>query len=213
MVRSRVLFKPLQTLPMAPVRAFSTSRAALQSGSHSNSAYSIWNNQSAERNSESQNSAGSSEQERGQARTDYSYMMAQRARNSEALEQDRQHRTKSNFMTRLNLWKKGDVYAPHDLTGAETSKWRDRRRATPTSDAFDTLALDPLKEYKNFSILSNYMSDYGRIRHSKATGLKPKNQRKMAKAIRRAIGLGIMPSVHAHPESIWNTSKVVIDKA
>ncbi|KAK7567775.1 hypothetical protein IWX91DRAFT_374734 [Phyllosticta citricarpa] len=211
MVRSRVLFKPLQTLPMAPVRAFSTSRAALQSGSHSNSAYSIWNNQSAERNSESQNSAGSSEQERGQARTDYSYMMAQRARNSEALEQDRQHRTKSNFMTRLNLWKKGDVYAPHDLTGAETSKWRDRRRATPHVGCLRHSGTGPTE--RNFSILSNYMSDYGRIRHSKATGLKPKNQRKMAKAIRRAIGLGIMPSVHAHPESIWNTSKVVIDKA
>jgi small subunit ribosomal protein S18 len=29
--------------------------------------------------------------------------------------------------------------------------------------------------------------------------LRPKNQRKIAKAIRRAIGLGLMPSVHRHP--------------
>lgn len=115
-------------------------------------------------------------------------------------------------MTRLNKWKVGDIYAPHDLTGVETAKWRKRSVATPTSDTFDTLALDPLKEYKNYSILSDYMSDYGRIKHRRVTGLRPKNQRKLAKAIRRSIGLGIMPSVHAHPESIWNTSKVNYDK-
>lgn len=40
----------------------------------------------------------------------------------------------------------------------------------------------------------------GRIKHSLNTGLRPKNQRKMAKAIRRAIGMGLHPSVHRHPE-------------
>lgn len=55
---------------------------------------------------------------------------------------------------------------------------------------------------QNFSIMSEYMTELGRIKHSKVTGLKPKNQRKMAKAIRRAIGIGIMPSVHIHPELI-----------
>lgn len=39
----------------------------------------------------------------------------------------------------------------------------------------------------------------GRIKPSRDTGLRPVNQRKMAKAIRRAIGLGIHPSVHRHP--------------
>ncbi len=43
------------------------------------------------------------------------------------------------------------------------------------------------------------MTHMGRIKHSKETGLRPVNQRKMAKAIRRAIGLGIHPSVHFHP--------------
>ncbi len=42
----------------------------------------------------------------------------------------------------------------------------------------------------------------GRIQHSKETGLRPVNQRKMAKAIRRAIGMGLHPSVHKHPEII-----------
>lgn len=44
-------------------------------------------------------------------------------------------------------WQFGDVYAPHDLTGVEAKKWKKSRR-TPELDAFDTLGLDPLKEYK-----------------------------------------------------------------
>lgn len=46
------------------------------------------------------------------------------------------------------------------------------------------------------------MSDMGRIKHSSETGLRPVNQRRMAKAIRRAIGLGLMPTVYKHPEVI-----------
>ncbi len=44
------------------------------------------------------------------------------------------------------------------------------------------------------------MTPMGRIKHSSMTGLRLPNQRKMAKAIRRAIGLGLHPSVHRHPE-------------
>jgi small subunit ribosomal protein S18 len=36
--------------------------------------------------------------------------------------------------------------------------------------------------------------------HSKETGLRPKTQRKVAKAIRRAVGIGLIPSVHKHPQ-------------
>lgn len=53
---------------------------------------------------------------------------------------------------------------------------------------------------QNFSMISEFMTPFGRIKHSDETGLRPVNQRKMAKAIRRAIGLGIHPSVHYHPE-------------
>ncbi len=42
----------------------------------------------------------------------------------------------------------------------------------------------------------------GRIKHSNDTGLRPVNQRRMAKAIRRAVGLGLHPSVHKHPEML-----------
>lgn len=49
-------------------------------------------------------------------------------------------------------------------------------------------------------MMSEYMTEMGRIKHSRDTGLRPVNQRRMAKAIRRAIGLGLMPAVHRHPE-------------
>lgn len=52
---------------------------------------------------------------------------------------------------------------------------------------------------QNFSIMSEYITEMGRIRHSSDTGLRPVNQRKMAKAVRRAMGMGLMPGVHRHP--------------
>jgi small subunit ribosomal protein S18 len=53
---------------------------------------------------------------------------------------------------------------------------------------------------QNFSMISEYMTPFGQIKHSDNTSLRPRNQRKMAKAIRRVIGMGIHPSVHRHPE-------------
>lgn len=48
--------------------------------------------------------------------------------------------------------------------------------------------------------MSEYMTPMGRIKHSKETGLRPVNQRRIARAIRRSIGMGMMPSVYRHPE-------------
>ncbi|KAK5946344.1 hypothetical protein PMZ80_000486 [Knufia obscura] len=95
-------------------------------------------------------------------------------------------------------WKPGDVYAPHDLSAAEARKWRVKR--APTTDAFDVLSLNPLNLYKNFSVMSEYITEQGRIRPRSQTGLRPVNQRRLAKAIRRAQALGLMPTVHKHPE-------------
>jgi len=56
--------------------------------------------------------------------------------------------------------------------------------------------------------MSEYMTPMGRIKHSNETGLRPVNQRRIAKAIRRSIGTGMMPSVHRHPEILYrNESK------
>lgn len=40
----------------------------------------------------------------------------------------------------------------------------------------------------------------GHVQHSNNTTLRPVNQRKVAKTIRRAMGMGIHPSIHRHPE-------------
>jgi small subunit ribosomal protein S18 len=127
-------------------------------------------------------------------------------------------------MTRMitRRWSTGDVYAPHDLSAEEMEKWRVTRKMKV--DACDALCMDPLSEYKvrvspphppshpipghrliwlrrqNFTMLSEFVSPIGKILHSKQTGLRPRNQRKMAKAIRRMVGMGFMPSVHKHPE-------------
>ena len=55
---------------------------------------------------------------------------------------------------------------------------------------------------QNFSMLSEYVSEMGRIKHNKDTTLRPVNQRRMAKAIRRAVAVGLMPGVHRHPELV-----------
>lgn len=75
-------------------------------------------------------------------------------------------------------------------------------------DVLDQLGLNPLKHYKNFSIMSEYITEMGRIRHSSDTGLRPVNQRKMAKAVRRAMGMGLMPGVHRHPELLRLEKKI-----
>jgi hypothetical protein len=44
-------------------------------------------------------------------------------------------------------WQTGDIYSPHDLTGAEQKKWKFGRKK-PQSDAFDVLGINPVNEYK-----------------------------------------------------------------
>jgi small subunit ribosomal protein S18 len=55
--------------------------------------------------------------------------------------------------------------------------------------------------------MTEYMTTMGRIKHSNETGLRAVNQRRIAKAIRRAIGMGLMPSVHKHPEILEAEAK------
>ena len=118
-----------------------------------------------------------------------------------------------NQMTRI--WHTGDVYAPHDLSSVEMVKARLARmparsrgrnagalnsRRKGSKDVVDALGINPVAEYKNVAMMGEYVSGMGRIRHGRETGLRAVNQRKMAKAIRRSIGIGLLPSVHRHPE-------------
>ncbi|CAJ2502287.1 Uu.00g096810.m01.CDS01 [Anthostomella pinea] len=116
------------------------------------------------------------------------------------LEQDLRAKNQTEDYARqmTRRWRVGDVYAPHDISPSEMGKWR--RNQARKQDLVDMLGLSPLDMYRNFSVISEFMTPHGRIKRSVDTGLRPPNQRKMAKAIRRAIGLGIHPSVHKHPE-------------
>ncbi|KAI1363081.1 ribosomal protein S18 [Xylaria arbuscula] len=105
----------------------------------------------------------------------------------------------ADYMRQLpRRWRAGDVYSPHDMSPSEVAKWR--KTTARRQDLVDLLGLRPLDMYRNFSVISEFMTPHGRIMKSIETGLSPVNQRKMAKAIRRAIGLGLHPSVHRHPE-------------
>lgn len=95
-------------------------------------------------------------------------------------------------------WKPGDVYAPHDLSPAEQNKIR--RPGPQTDDPFLQLGVNPLDMYKNFSVMAEFCTSSMRIKPRWETGLTNVNQRKLAKAVRRAIGMGLMPAVHTHPE-------------
>ena len=102
-------------------------------------------------------------------------------------------------------WRPGDVYAPHDLSPVEMQKWKNSKPGE--KDVFDVLGINPLDEWKNVSILGNFVTPLGRIMHRKDTGLRAVNQRKIAKAIRRAVAMGMMSSVHKHPEILENEER------
>ena len=46
-------------------------------------------------------------------------------------------------------YKPGDVYAPHDLSGAEAAKWKKlRRKGRMMQDVIDQLGINPIQHYK-----------------------------------------------------------------
>ncbi|RDA88251.1 hypothetical protein CP532_0361 [Ophiocordyceps camponoti-leonardi (nom. inval.)] len=111
----------------------------------------------------------------------------------------------------------GEVYSPHDLSPVEMWKWR--RKSSRVVDVVDALGLRPLDMYKvcqqhsfvlnqkliafasqNFSLIQDFTSSSGQIQNPAVTGLRPVNQRKIAKMIRRVQGMGIYPTIHDHPE-------------
>ncbi|KAK0720547.1 ribosomal protein S18 [Lasiosphaeris hirsuta] len=108
------------------------------------------------------------------------------------------HETDSYMKMIARRWKKGDVYAPRDLSPVEMRRWKLWNESQ--GDAVDLLGFNPLDNYRNMALISEFITPFGRIMNRKESGLRPVNQRKMAKAIRRAIALGLHPSVHKHPQ-------------
>ncbi|ODA80654.1 hypothetical protein RJ55_03613 [Drechmeria coniospora] len=117
------------------------------------------------------------------------------------LELLRNQKNSNDYLKQMpRRWTAGDVYSPHDLSPVEMQKWR--RRSKRNNDVVDALGIRPLDMYKNFSLIQEFTSTSGQILHSSNTGLRPVNQRKIAKMIRRVQGMGIYPTIHDHPEMI-----------
>ena len=53
---------------------------------------------------------------------------------------------------------------------------------------------------QNYNFVSYFTGSGGHILHSNITKLRPKNQRRVAQMIRRAVSMGLQPSTHRHPE-------------
>ncbi|KAJ1963702.1 hypothetical protein GGI12_001892 [Dipsacomyces acuminosporus] len=86
------------------------------------------------------------------------------------------------------------TYHPRDLN--ENTAQRQLKQRAPSqakTDPFVALDIDPIKEYKNSYLLSNFVTEMGKIRPRYKTGLTAKSQRKVAKAIKRARAFGLMP--------------------
>ena len=50
-------------------------------------------------------------------------------------------------------------------------------------------------DYKDTEILKRFLTEHGRIQHRRNTGLSSRNQRDVAKAIKRARFMGLLPYV------------------
>jgi ribosomal protein S18 len=75
--------------------------------------------------------------------------------------------------------------------GSPESRW---------NDAFHQLGLDPLVECQNSDLLASFLSEMGKIHGREKTGLTTRTQRRLAKAIRRAKHMGIIP-LHSRPQT------------
>jgi ribosomal protein S18 len=87
------------------------------------------------------------------------------------------------------LFKPKQVYAPRDLN-AQNAQRIMKKREKEKVDVLEEFQIDPLKDYKNVRMLSHFVTEMGFIKPRNETGLSIKNQKKAAKAIRRARSMG-----------------------
>ncbi|KAJ3318793.1 hypothetical protein HDV06_007044 [Boothiomyces sp. JEL0866] len=102
-----------------------------------------------------------------------------------------------NFRLRPKNFLPKTTYSPADLNDKLVIEERElrkpRQEMLPTEDIFAKLNIDPLKEYKNPVILSSFLTKMGHIQPRRKTGLSLDNQKKLARAIKRARAFGILP--------------------
>ena len=63
------------------------------------------------------------------------------------------------------------------------------------SKTFSTIGINQKIDYKDVDLLRSYITDQGKILPRRATGVSVQEQRKLAKAIKRARTLSLFPFV------------------
>ncbi|KAI9203979.1 ribosomal protein S18 [Polychytrium aggregatum] len=103
----------------------------------------------------------------------------------------------SNRRSRSRVFKPYQTYKPTDLN--DEIYWQEKqtseKRKAPEKkeDFFAVRNWNPIKVYKNTVIFPQFLDDNGAILSRKATGLTRLNQQRMAKAVRRARAMGLIP--------------------
>ncbi|KTD23684.1 30S ribosomal protein S18 [Legionella israelensis] len=69
-----------------------------------------------------------------------------------------------------------------------------RRKKMSRLGAEDSIEID----YKDINLLKNYITETGKIVPSRITGTKTRYQRQLAKAIKRARFIGLLPYCDSH---------------
>lgn len=88
------------------------------------------------------------------------------------------------------------LYDPFDFSMARIRLERKQAKDNVSMRVFDEKRLNPLDFYLRTKYLSNYVSSTGRILPREVTKLTVKNQKRLAKAIKRARAAGLLSSVH-----------------
>ncbi|KAG4305684.1 hypothetical protein PORY_000594 [Pneumocystis oryctolagi] len=98
-------------------------------------------------------------------------------------------------------FKSSQLYSPKDLSFEENQAYRYYKKPVK-EDPWKQLHTTPLKQYKSFNVLSDFITEMGRILPREETGCSAKHQRQLAKAIRRCRGIGLLSTVRRHPSYI-----------
>ena len=76
---------------------------------------------------------------------------------------------------------------------------RNKQRRRPAADTrkrkrvIHKFGEDDVVDYKDVALLRKFMSDRGKIRARRVTGLSPSRQREVARAIKNAREMGLLP--------------------
>ncbi|KAJ3092231.1 PAB-dependent poly(A)-specific ribonuclease subunit 3 [Quaeritorhiza haematococci] len=107
--------------------------------------------------------------------------------------QDGQRALESDVLHGRRQFQVKDTYSPRDLNERNLQDYLKAKEKKPKQDMFKMLKLDPLACYKDVGVLSHFVTELGMIKRGSETGSSIQNQRRLARAVKRAQAIGLMP--------------------